>query len=195
MMIENAANHISIAILAGGRSRRMGRDKASLDLGGETWLERIIDAALEVSRSVVVVGRHGARDDIAWLQDEEPGLGPLGGLRTALAHLGRPVLLVGCDMPRVNADALGWLLDISEKSGAELGVATRRDGQIEPLFSVYRPAALERIDARMAAGRLSLRRLIDEGGFEIVEPSPAVRERLLNINTPEELAEFDGLGE
>jgi len=190
MNIDNAPASIAIAILAGGQSRRMGQDKASLMLDGQSWLERMIDAARTISPSVAVVGRGGARADIGWLSDEAPGLGPMGGLRTALAHLNQPVLLVGCDMPRVDASALGWLMRAAQESGAKYGVATRRQGRIEPLFSVYDPAVLGRIDARIAAQKLSLRALIEAGGFDFVEPPQSVGERLLNINTPQELRKF-----
>lgn len=192
MTLSNPPAPITIAILAGGQSRRMGQDKASLQLGGQSWLARLVDAALAVSPSVAVVGRAGARAGIHWLCDDTPGLGPMGGLRTALANLGQPVLLVGCDMPRVDAEALGWLMRVARTSGAAYGLATQRGGQIEPLFSVYDPAVLPRVDARIAAGDLSLRRLIAAGGFDRVEPPPSVGERLLNINTPGELREFLG---
>ncbi len=180
-------SHPAIAITAGGKSRRMGRDKAALELGEKTLLDRMIDEALEASDTVAVVGRIGEREDVAWLEDDQPGLGPLGGLKTALSHLDRPVLLVAVDMPLVDADALGWLLDEFGHSAGEHGLATMRDGQIEPLFSVYTPAVLELVEERIAAGRRSARRLIEGGEFGRVEASGEVAGKLANVNRPEEL--------
>jgi molybdopterin-guanine dinucleotide biosynthesis protein A len=190
MITTTARNHLAIAILAGGQSRRMGRDKAELELGGQTLLERMVDQALLASKTVAVVGRSGARDDVVWMEDDQPGLGPLGGLKTALAHLDQPVLLVACDMPRVDAEALGWLLEKVDHTPQKHGLATMRDGQIEPLFSVYKPAILPLVDACIDSGRLSARRLIEDGEFRMVEAPEQVAAKLVNVNTP---GEFEGI--
>jgi molybdopterin-guanine dinucleotide biosynthesis protein A len=181
----------AITIMAGGRSRRMGRDKAELELDGQTLLDRMIDQALQVSETVAVVGRRGERDDVVWMEDDEPGLGPLGGLKTALVHLQQPVLLVACDMPRVDADALCWLLDSVQQQAGAHGLVTTRDGQAEPLFSVYRPAVLPLVEEHIAAGRLSVRRLIEGGAFELVEAPGEVVGKLVNVNTPGEFEELE----
>ncbi len=187
----NAPQQPAIAIMAGGQSRRMGRDKAELELGGQTLLDRVVDRALGVRDTVVVVGRTGQRDDVAWLEDEQPGLGPLGGLETVLAALDRPVLLVACDMPLVDEDALCWLLDAFARADAPAhGLATMREGKLEPLFSVYTPAVLPLVDERIAAGRRSLRGLIEAGNFGRVEAPPEVAQKLRNVNTP---GEFEDL--
>lgn len=117
---------ITIAILAGGASRRMGRDKAALVLDGRTLLQRAIDTALSVSPRVLVVG--GANGSAAFgeevsvsattkrgdgphfLADTLAGQGPLGGLATALGRAASPVLLLACDMPLLTAGALAWLV-------------------------------------------------------------------------------------
>lgn len=180
----------AVAIMAGGQSRRMGRDKAQLELDGQTLLDRLIDAANTTPDTVLVVGRTGERDDVEWVEDEEPGQGPLGGLKTALCHLDRPVALVACDMPLLDADALAWLLEAFEHAGPH-GLAATRDGRLEPLFSIYTPAALDLVEERLAAGQRSLRRLITAGDFARIEAPSEVAEKLANINTPEE---FEALG-
>lgn len=184
---------IAIAILAGGQSRRMGQDKALLKVGDTTLLERIIDVAQRLTPTVAVIGRTGERDDTRWIQDDAPGFGPLGGLKTALTHLDQPVILLACDMPRVDAAALQWLLEHARESAAEHGVATLRDGAFEPLFSFYRPALLPRIDAQLATRRLSLRRLIESGDFTRLDAPAPVGAKLLNINTPSELGALGDL--
>ena len=63
-------NRPAIAITAGGQSRRMGRDKAELEIHGKTLLDRMIDEAKQACESVAVVGRMGERDDVVWLEDE-----------------------------------------------------------------------------------------------------------------------------
>jgi molybdenum cofactor guanylyltransferase len=186
---------IAVAILAGGESRRMGRDKAVLELDGQTLLERTIGVAHAVTDIVTVVGRSptGDADQVAlWLEDETPGLGPIGGLETALAHLQRPTILLGCDMPLVDQAALEWLVETfaTRPTSATHGVATVRDGRIEPLFSVYMPSVSALVDEMIAEGRRSLTGLIERGAFGRVEVPDVMAEKLVNVNTP---AEFRGV--
>lgn len=177
-----------VAILAGGQSRRMGQDKALMQWEGQTLLGRAVRAAAAVAEAVAVVGREGAGEGVVWLQDDMPGLGPLGGLRTALQHFGRPVALLGCDMPQVDADALRWLFAQFARARAPHGFMTLRDGAPEPLFAVYRPSLLPQLDARLTAGRLALHKLLEVGGFDTLEAPAAISTKLVNINTPQDFS-------
>src|SRR5690349_8960154 len=106
-------------VLAGGESRRMGRPKALLVLGGATMLERQVRALRSVARSVRVVGWPS---DVPWpekfedlpgvrrLPDKLPGAGPLGGIYTALLHSRSELnLFLGCDMPFVKPRLLEFI--------------------------------------------------------------------------------------
>lgn len=179
---------IAIAILAGGQSRRMGQDKALLKIDNITLLDRTIDTARQVSDTVAVIGRQGAREDVGWLEDDAPSLGPIGGLKTALTHLNQPLILLACDMPQIDVDALKWLYEQALRSVAAHGFATEHGAQVEPLFSLYRPAVLPAVAAQIAAQRLSLRRLIEGHLFEHRKAPAQVAKKLLNINTPQDLA-------
>ena len=179
-----------IAILAGGQSRRMGCDKAQLIFEEKTLLDRLIDQAQQVSDTVAVVGRHDQHDHVTWLQDRQSGQGPMGGLETALAHFDGPVLLVACDMPLVDADALAWLRDTFQSTDAASrdGLITVREGRVEPLFSVYTPQVLSAVQNMLAEGRRSLTHLIERGDFTQREAPDHIAPRLENINTPADLA-------
>jgi molybdopterin-guanine dinucleotide biosynthesis protein A len=186
----------TIAILAGGQSRRMGTDKAALEIGGRTLLERAARIALTADLPVVVIGRE--RPDgwllpaVTFLPDTAPGRGPLGGLHTALCHANGPVLALACDLPLLTADALFWLLaQVLAQSGLH-GLAVLHDGQWEPLFSVYDSACLPLIESRLAAGRLSLHGLLEAGDFGRVKAPDWVAAQLANVNTPEEWARVAG---
>ena len=184
---------VSIAVLAGGQSRRMGRDKAQIELDGATLLERIAYVA-NVVAAAIVVGREQPADfefdRIPFIEDREPGLGPIGGLQTALLHFETPVVLVGCDMPLLDPEALQWLVERFAESNAPHGLTCIRDREFEPLFSVYRPACLERIDTMIANGQRALHRLIQDGDFDEVDVPASVARHLLNINTPDELEQL-----
>ena len=166
----------------------MGQDKAGLIRGGETLLARTARIAQEAGCRVCVIGRappdHWPRPDVEFVGDTYPDQGPLGGLATALETIHETVLLLACDMPLLNADALGWLIG---QERAEHGLAVRHGGQWEPLFSVYTPSVLTLVRERLAAGRRSLQSLIDAGDFRAVSAPPHIAAALVNVNTPEDL--------
>ena len=188
---------MTVAILAGGESRRMGTDKAVLLFGGLSLLERTARTALFAGLTVLVAGR--ARPDgwqtpkVDFVLDAAPGRGPLGGLETALKHADGPVLAVACDMPLLTSEALIWLRDRAAASTSEHGLVVLNEGQWEPLFSVYAPACLPLIESRLAAGRLSLHGLIEAGDFARADAPGWVAAQLVNINTPEELRRLSGI--
>lgn len=186
-----AANNLMpiAAILAGGASRRMGTDKAALEVEGVSLLQRTAAAALEAGLPVLVAGR--ARPD-AWpldgvnfAEDAEPGLGPLGGLVTALTHSGTEVLALACDLPLLTSDALRWLVS-QAGYGNEHGLVVVSNGKWEPLFSIYRPACLPLIESRLAAGKRSLHGLIEAGRFAFADAPDWAAAQLVNVNTPEQ---------
>jgi molybdopterin-guanine dinucleotide biosynthesis protein A len=183
---------ITAAILAGGQSRRMGTDKAALELGGVSLLERIAHLALAADMPVLAVGR--ARPAawplpaVTFIDDSLPGLGPLGGLESALRQAQTSVLALACDLPLLTEEALRWLHAQAEHAEQknEHGIIVVNGEQWEPLFSVYHLACLPLIALRFAAGRRSLHGLIEAGDFAFI-PAPAwVAETLVNVNTRDE---------
>lgn len=187
------AMEIAIAIMAGGAGRRMGRDKALLELDGKTLLERIAGTALETGRSVVVIGRERPpgwdRDDILFIPDDVPGAGPLAAIATALRHLVVPVLALACDLPLMTTSAIRWLLDEAPRAHEADGIVVLNNGRPEPLFSVYFPSALPHAEMLLASNRRALRDLLASGTFPTVDAPPEIIAALVNVNTPEEWGE------
>ncbi len=185
---------MTAAILAGGESRRMGADKAALTFGGVPLLELAARAALAAGLPVLVAGRDHPPGwplpAVEFAPDAAPGLGPLGGLETALRRAGTPVLALACDMPLLTPETLLWLRDSAATGAGRHGLAVTRVGLWEPLFSVYDPACLPLIGSRLAEGRRSLHGLIEAGDFAAVEAPDWVAAQLLNVNTPEDLAQL-----
>jgi molybdopterin-guanine dinucleotide biosynthesis protein A len=191
----------AVAILAGGASRRMGRDKALLPVaGGGTLLERLGYVAAGITPAAIfIVGRERPKEwggpEAIFLPDpvERQGEGPLGGIATALEAAearGIPgILAIACDMPRVTTETLDWLATEAEGSREEHGASTvGEDGGPEPLFTVYRIAALPHLRACLAEGERSPRRAIKRGQFALLVPPPEVAASLANVNTPEDWA-------
>ena len=183
---------ITAVIFAGGQSRRMGQDKARLEIGGMPLLERIAACALSAGLPVLVVGRSRPGDwdleNVAFAEDDRPGCGPLGGLHTALSRISAPVLAIACDMPRLTGESLCWLAAQADAESIGLhGLVVVNSGRWEPLFSVYTPACLPLIASQIAGHRLSLHGLIEAGDFGTALAPDWLAAQLINVNTPEEL--------
>ncbi len=187
-------------VLAGGRSSRMGSDKATLVVEGRTLLQRAVDA-LEAAgvREVVLVGAPGrALPEVTTTlplrhtTDPVEGEGPLQGILAGLEAASCEVaLVVGCDMPYLEPALLTLLADRA-LDGARL-VVPLHDGRPEGLCSAWRRDAIEVVRAHLAAGDravmsvagdLHALRLTPE---EYAAADPTSRS-FVNVNTPEELA-------
>ena len=158
-----------VAILVGGRSRRMGgRAKAALPLGDRTVLERVLDAADGLDHPVhLVAGREAADDDDELvrllerlgrpvLRDRHPDAGPLGGLEAAFAATGAGrVLLLACDLPFLTLPFLSYLA--SQGEGGSAVVPAEEDGRCHPLCAVYPASCRARLGEWIEARRLRVR--------------------------------------
>jgi molybdopterin-guanine dinucleotide biosynthesis protein A len=165
--------HVSGIILAGGQSRRMGRDKAFIELGGKPIIQRALDAVRAVCTETIIVAndtetyaRWGARV----VSDVFPGKGALGGVFSGL-QAAREVyaLAVACDMPFLNVELLRYLVslapafdvvipradDPSAQSVRGDGRSTKRIG-LHPLHAVYSKNCLAAMETRLKAGDLRL---------------------------------------
>ncbi len=199
-------------VLAGGASRRMGQDKALLRPGGgPALLERAVAALGEagLKEIAVVVSTPGRARSLQealaglraapFLADEAPGLGPLGGLHAALrAYPGRAVLLVACDMPRLDARALRLF---TEPDDADV-VVPRVAGRDQPLHARYGPACLPVVARLLQEGRLAMRDLLTAPTLRIRALDAATLSRrgvpldaFANVNTPADLADLAALGD
>jgi len=131
--------NFSAVILAGGKSSRMGRDKARLEVGGQPWLARQVQLARESGATEVFISGRADTDYAAFgcrvLGDKFAGAGPLAGIERALEVVSSSRLLVlAVDLPAMNAELLRWL---GADGGESLGAIPRLNGNIEPLAAFY----------------------------------------------------------
>jgi molybdopterin-guanine dinucleotide biosynthesis protein A len=191
---------VAAAVLAGGSSRRMGRDKATLRVGGVELARGVVEAAARVAAPVVVVAPHGhpavalaARAGAGWVPD--PGEGPLAAIAAALAAIeARHLLVLAGDHPELRAELLDLL--VAERASGE-AVACRRGPRLEPLVAVYqRGAALAAATALLEAGADrsprallgALRtRVVEEPQWRAVDPDGA---SFVDLDDPADLAAF-----
>lgn len=167
-------------ILAGGRSSRFGSDKARALLDGEPLVVRVA-RMLEVD-AIVVAAESGTYDDLGLttIGDDEPGLGPVGGVMTALRHAAGPVFVAGCDLRDPRAE---WAQQVIG-TGTTAAVRTARGW--EPLFARYEPEVLPVAETLLAEDERSLQVLLDQVGAVALEP-PEGWPGESSFNRPEEL--------
>lgn len=179
-------------ITAGGRSSRMGTDKAWLELDGRAIIEHVIAALVPVTTSVAIIANSAdyARLGFPVFADRETGIGPLEAVRTALASANSSrIVLVGCDLPFVTAELFRFLLSIPGNHNAVVPVGA--DRKLEPLCAIYRPEALHVVTDLIARGERKISILFDRLSTRIVafdelrhlEGSELFFE---NVNTPED---------
>ncbi len=180
-------------VLAGGRSTRMGRDKAAIEIDGRTQLERALALMQNlVNRSFVSV-RPDQRDDPlrarhAQIVDLPGGPdGPAGGIRAAqLAHPEAAWLVLACDLPQLDAATLQQLIARRDPSRIATAYRSRNGGLPEPLCAIYEPASAGAFAAFLTTGRNCPRKfLLQSDTLLLDQPNP---EALNNVNTPDELA-------
>ncbi|HYU31930.1 MAG TPA: NTP transferase domain-containing protein [Thermoanaerobaculia bacterium] len=179
-------------VLAGGASRRMGRDKAGVELGGETLAAGAARRLAAVCPEVALADRgRGLVPGLLSFPDG-PGRGPAAGLLgAARAHPGRPLLALACDLPRVPVPLLAELAGAAE--GADWVLPRWRQGP-EPLCAIWGPRALAVLADRVARGVYALWSLAEDADLAVrwlegdrLAAFGDPEEMFFNVNTPEEL--------
>lgn len=184
----------SAFILAGGRSSRMGTDKALLRFGDKNLLQVAIGKAKAVSSSPVIVGdRQRYCGYGAVVEDVFPGSGPLGGIQAALCTTQTDLnLILSVDTPLITAEFLLWLVQTAA-AGSELAFVPECGGRTQPLCAVYRRAAFPVIERNLKAGEFKVDRIFGQFPTRLIPESELGSagfgpEMFANINTPEEYA-------
>ncbi len=201
--------NVSAIILAGGKSRRMGRDKAFLELDGKPLIEHVIQRVAQVCDDIIIV----ANDTLAYapfglcvVSDVHPGKGSLGGIYSGLqaAHT-LFVLAVACDMPFLNPDLLRYLISLAPQADVvvprarDLSSNVLRDAQrpqplaketnLHPMHAVYSKRCLAPIRAQIHTDDLRLIGFYERVQVRVVEPAEIDRFdphhlSFFNANTP-----------
>jgi len=181
-------------VVCGGQSRRMGCDKALMDLAGARLVDRAVDALApftdEVSLATgsrpryVELGRECILDEVA---DAGPLSGLVAGLRVARESNFDALLVTACDTPRASAAVFGVLAKRLSEGSAD-AVLLRTEHGVEPLIAAYRTTCFEPALAALAAGRRRMTSFHEAVEIEHVHAAElTVEAPATNVNTPEEL--------
>lgn len=180
-------------VLIGGKSSRMGRPKHLLNQEGKSWLERTVAMLSPMVDEVVLAGTGNIPPALAHLtriHDAADVQGPLAGILAALrARPEASWIILACDMPALNKEALNWLL--AEARLAELAILPRLDKadktRVEPLFAWYSGKCLPHLEQMAASGNWRINQLRHIQGVRTPLPPPHLHFAWSNINTPEQL--------
>lgn len=177
-------------VLAGGRSKRMQRDKATLEYQGANQLARAMELlASRVPRAFVSVRPDQVNDPVrmrfAQVVDTAEGLGPIAGIVAAQAlHPQAAWLVLACDLPFLDAKTLDHLLQARQPALQATAYRSSHDGLPEPLCAIYEPASRAAILTYLETGRHCPRKFLRQAQIELIDqPNPRA---LDNVNTPEE---------
>lgn len=179
-------------VLAGGKSSRMGRDKALIAQSGRTLIEHALDILKPHVDELIIIGdplRYDRFGPLA-IADDPPGNGPLGGIHTALRYAWHDqVIVLACDMPNVSRTFIEYLkAQYTEDVDA---VVAQCDGQLEPLAAIYSRKCLNAFGQQIAKGALKMSDAIEAVRTRYVQVCPGEEgwpsDLFRNINAPGDL--------
>jgi len=196
--MEGASPGVAAFILAGGKSTRMGADKAFVMLDGRTLLARALEVARSVTAEVCIVGEAAKFGQFApVVEDVFRECGPLGGIHAALRSSATELnLMLAVDLPFVSRALIEYLIARARSSSAIVTVA-RVGGGWQPLCAVYRREFVDAAEEALREGRYKIDALFDERWTQVIGEEElsglGLSEKMFrNLNTPEELAEAGG---
>jgi molybdopterin-guanine dinucleotide biosynthesis protein A len=184
---------ISGVILAGGKSIRMGRDKAFLEIGGKRLIDRLLEGLQQIFPEVIIVAnapRLYENLGVRVVPDLIPDKGALGGIYTAAAVASHPwAFVMACDMPFFNPGLIRYLATLTDQWDA---VVPYTDDW-EPLYALYAKTCLPQMERQIHSENLKIAHFfphvrVRRVGVEELEPYDPQELSLFNMNTPEEFA-------
>lgn len=176
-------------VLVGGESRRMGRPKQLIEIGGMTMVERVAWALVPEVDEVVLLGSgpvSSGLENLSRVVDANDCRGPMAGVLAAMRAAPEACWVVApCDVPLLRREAVGWL--VSTRRLGVVAVLPSLGGFVEPLLALYEPEARSLLEASAAAGDFSLHRLASDPRVATAAPPEELRCCWFNANTQQNL--------
>jgi molybdopterin-guanine dinucleotide biosynthesis protein A len=184
---------VTAFILAGGKSSRMGRDKAFVPWEGHTLLERALELVGQITPNLRIVGARSKFEKLGEVvEDIYPGRGPLGGIHAALCATSTDLnLVLAVDLPYVTKALLQYLVDQAQNSQALVAVPRLADGW-QPLCAVYRKGFATIAESALREGRNAVHSLLESGTPRVFDEAELTQagfqaRMFRNINTTMDL--------
>ena len=207
---DKSQETLLVAILAGGRSRRMGRDKAFVPFDGRPLVARAVALGRSISPLAMLVVHRDHLDEDRYCQlaadlkirlcaDEYDYKGPLGGLVTALrsgqtgnGQPGSSVVLLACDMPYLTRELIQLLIERHRVGGYAATVPVDQEGRLQPLVGVYSQSVLQVAEEMIRLDILRFEALLDRVRTRVIDFTEIAELRgserfFTNLNRPADL--------
>jgi molybdenum cofactor guanylyltransferase len=193
-LMDSSPLDVTAFILAGGKSTRMGADKAFVELDGRTLLARALDLTRSVTPEVRIVGDAAKFAPFASVvEDVFRGCGPLGGIHAALRASPTELnVILAVDVPFVSSALLQYLIRRARASALATVTVARADGRWQPLCAVYRRDFADAAEYALRAGRYKIDTLFESIHVQVItqeelEAAGFSSRMFRNLNTREEL--------
>lgn len=179
----------TLAIIAGGKSLRMGEDKSRLKYKDKTFIDNIIEASKDF-REVIIISKNKeitVNKKVKVVDDIYSGYGPMGGIYTALTYAKYDeVLCIACDMPLIKRETLNY---IGNFEGNFEVLIPKINDKMEPLCSVYSKKVLKKVEGSIKKNEVKLMTFIKELDYRFITEG-FKKEDFLNINTKKDYREL-----
>jgi len=195
------SDSVTIAVLSGGQSRRMGTDKSFLLLRGKPLLQHVIDRVRQLNCEIILIANDVERYrsfELPTYPDVIPNTGSLGGLYSALVHSSTDwTLCLACDMPQVNPTLLRYLISLRADYDA---VVPRTGGVLQALHALYHQRCASVIREHLQQRQLKISQVIELLSVCFVDDDELCRidpenHSFINLNTPSDFAQFEQIQE
>ncbi len=190
------AEKICGVVLAGGKSLRMGRDKALLEVHGQSLIARAVGELSLLTDEILISANDPDRYrslGLPVIPDVYPRQGPLAGLHATMDRTQRPLLLLfACDLPRVGARLLARLVELAP--GFDAVIPRSSDGIVHPLCAVYRRTTFRHIENALVRQLNKMTGFLDDPSLKVrwigPEEGGYVDEDLINLKSPKDLENY-----
>jgi len=171
-------------VLAGGKSSRMGQDKALMMLGGKTVIDRVLDTVSSVFDEVYISGNcsHYPVLSKGIIEDHVVQKGPMGGIYSALEYCKEDLFVCSCDMPFISSELIREILQ--KRIDDRISVMNYHD-KIYPVLGVYPYSVIETFRNSISNDHLRMTSLLEDQSAFYIQSENNLEDQLLNINTPE----------
>ena len=180
-------------LLAGGRSRRMGQDKARIEYDGRPQMQRGLELLGSVCKETFlsIRGDQNTPAGVASLADNYRDAGPLGGIVTAFDYRSDVAwFVIACDLPFLDRETLLALVKQRDRGDRSVyAYASAHDGLPEPLCAIYEPLFAQTLRRHLTLGQFCPRRILREESVALFDLPATAQYCLDNVNTPEEFAQ------
>ncbi|MGB3404950.1 MAG: molybdenum cofactor guanylyltransferase [Microcoleaceae cyanobacterium] len=193
--MSNSINQLSVLILAGGKSSRMGQDKALIEINHQPLIQRVCNVAIKVSPAVYILTPWQDRyqaivpAECQFISESQPNQGPLVALSEGISVLNTEwTLLLGCDLPCLDSTILQqWIHQLAQLPLSTLAMIPYRDSRWEPLCGFYRRQCQDNLQSFIQQGGRSFQQWLPQIEVCPIQLNPPQDLMLLNCNTPMEL--------